>query len=197
MHRRAAAFALLMVMVVAACGAAEPAPTPVIDETGTALEPLAPDPAFEVAARDVCLPALSLDSSTPVDFQDRRTNTMAYLQFSTEFKHAGCLVRGNDDGTFTLVAAHEEPQFNSSGVEFGLTSSGWIHPAGWFVSGHVPPDVTEIWLERADGSRVRASAANGRFIAWWLGDLPATAIIGLKATGIEIVRTPASPVFFE
>jgi hypothetical protein len=188
---------LAMATAMLVIGTSRPS-IPVIDRTGTALEPLPPDPAFEAAAaRELCLDRSGFESlpGNPA-FQDRRTPDRAYIQFSDEFKYIGCLLRATGDGTFDLESNQSGPHFNSSGTDFGVTYFAAIDSGGFLVGGPVPGDVADVWLEREDGLLVRASKTHGRFVAWWLGDSVPEFVIGESPGGAELRRVPIPDDFF-
>jgi len=193
---------VLAAALLAACGDSTPAPTPVIDASGTALEPLAPDPAFERAAADLCVSRADVDSEAlTLDFQDRRTPDVAYLEFSDSDKRVGCLLVSEGADSFRVEVIDTGSLFNAISSDLGISSfsrfGGPSGPSGMLVSGRVPDGVATVWIERADGSRVRASAANGWFTAWWLGDVIPELVVGLDDGGREFRREPIDREFFQ
>jgi hypothetical protein len=190
---RGATFAgVVLAASLAACGSSEPASTPFIDDTGTALEPLPPDPAFEAPARERCPALLAMESLPPtLDFQDQRTADIAFLQFSDDVKMAGCLVRRDPDGTFSADHPFSQSKFTAGMFDFGeayVDLLDWHAREGRFISGYAPGDVEAVWIERADGTRVRASMANGHFVAWWHGQADPTFVVALSPGGLEVGR---------
>jgi hypothetical protein len=175
--------------MVLACGGGGPAPTPVIDENGTALEPLPPDPAFESAARERC-PALPQLGSLPetLDFQDRRDDTTAWVQFVDDVKLGGCLVTRGADGSYTASHPQSSSHFMSQRWQFG--DSVWVERLGdgRLIAGYVPDEVAAVWIERSDGARVLASLGHRHFIAWWKADTDPAFVVGLSPGGFEVGR---------
>lgn len=179
----------VLVASLAACGSSAPAMTPALDDSGTALEPLPPDPAFEAAARERC-GALQQLPSLPetLDFQDRRDDTSAWVQFVDDVKLAGCLVTRGGDGSFT--ASHPQSSSHFMAQQWPFGDSIWVERLGdgRLVAGYVPGEIAAVWIERADGARVLASLGHGHFIAWWRDDIDPTVAVGLSSGGLEIGR---------
>ena len=62
-----------------------------------------------------------------------------------------------------------------------------------FVDGRTGAGVTEVTIERSDGSSVQATAANGWYLAWWPGTVTATDAEVTTASGTSTAAFPALP----
>jgi hypothetical protein len=61
------------------------------------------------------------------------------------------------------------------------------------VDGRTGAGVTAVAIERRDGSSVQATVANGWYLAWWPGTVPATNAKVTTASGTSTVAFPSAP----
>ena len=153
--------------------------------------PLAPDPAFEAAARNQCLADFGADASIPLIIQDRRRDDLAALYFESPAEVVELLVRRNGDGTFRCESGGGGSPPFVRGVALAVTS--WTNIGdetsdAWLISGHVDPRATRVVLRLADGLAIEASVGPGRFVAWWETPRELVLVAALDGTGREIAR---------
>ena len=101
------------------------------------------------------------------------------------------LFRSGPDGTFSADFPYSQSQFTAGLFEFGdayVELLDRVARDGRVITGYAPGDVAAVWVERVDGTRVRASLGHGRFVAWWRGDVDSTFVVGLSPGGLEVGR---------
>lgn len=181
---------------VAGCGPAH-SPTssaegspPQVGEGGLSFAPLPPDPAFATAARASCLVEMGVDPAIPLVVHDQRRPDLAALRFEGPGEYLVQIVerRGEEyvctdggGGTLPII----------SGVALAITDWQLIgdgNSEGWLISGHVDSSATEVRIRRAGGTELRASVANGRFVAFWIGPQQIAEMAAFDAAGREIAR---------
>jgi hypothetical protein len=61
------------------------------------------------------------------------------------------------------------------------------------VDGRTGAGVTAVTIKRGDGSDVRATVANGWYLAWWPASVAATSALVTTASGTSTVTFPSAP----
>lgn len=189
---------LVALTVLAGCANAPPSPQMTSQPQGSALGtdgwsaiPMAPDPAFEAAARASCLAELGVDPALPLLVQDRRRSDMTALHFEGPDEAVDQMVRRLEDGTFICEGGGGGTSPHVSGV--ALTVTSWTEigdqaTEAWLISGHVSPAAVTVRIWRADGIQIQASVGAGRFLAWWKGGQRLALVAAFDATGQEVAR---------
>lgn len=97
--------------------------------------------------------------------------------------------------TMSTSAASASPATVAPGqIELGDTVTRDLAGKGLtLVEGRVGSDVTAVTIDRNDGSSVDATVANGWYVAWWPGTVPATDAVVTTASGDNTLTFPAPP----
>ena len=177
-----------LALTLVACEAAAPIAPPV-DASGTALQPLPPDPAFEEAGRRVCLVGGELGNHVqlmPLALQDQRRDDMAYLVYADGGVVVECLLERR--GLEYQMHAGSSGPVPEPAQALAVDGTATIREDGFIVTGAAPAPVAAVVVQRDDGVQVQAKVAAGRFVAWWTTGGQATTVIGYAADGREVTR---------
>jgi hypothetical protein len=151
--------------------------------TGWTAEPTSPDPEFLAALGPACEDNFSGEGlpellGTGATLQDQRGPDGAAFLWTGDTT-AYCFIGRTDEGNLqSPFGAWREVVLAGSlkveGNEPGPPS---------MVTGAVDPAAAAVEIETASGLLLRASTGDGRFVAWWPGKDPYTAIRSLAADG--------------
>jgi hypothetical protein len=174
-------------MLVGGCALRE-ALTPTEDSLSTWSDrPLAPSPDLATRATDPNSTCSAGHDGLPVRIllQDRRTEATAAFLVAGATTFGSCLVTsaggGSGGGSGPLPGPMTRPlTIDANGG--GGVGAGDARELG----GRVDPKASSVVIELADGRSVVASLANGYWLAWWPGSVPAEHVVATDGAGTEV-----------